>query len=822
MWIHGRESQTSVRKKASRRRFGAFLLLVLLVSLTAVGFGACDTSAGAEGGGSTERAVAASQTSGESSLAPARSEPSIPEELGTVVTRFGAGSEPPRVFVVGETHVNFEVQRAVRETLEYLRGAFGVRVIASEGFSGPLPVPVRIGSQGARYLVAGAEFRRRHINAVEYMALVYPEIEVVGVSDMEAYRRHRDALDDLAQRSKVWATDFQGFVEEEVGTLRVDERDGRRIVAALRDGLESGDLSEFEGLLCEVVGSASSACRKVAALAEQRQELGELQDTVVSSDHPLMHRRDRGLVGNTLALNAGGPVALVVGYFHVSGIERELREQEVAYWVLVPPGVQEREHTPEDDEVMTRWSEGRSTELERWLKESGLKPPPALSREGLRRHVETFEALVQSDRLLLEGHGEQEVVELMGRGRFPAGFKVERCFQIRDGHGIRFTAGSRRGYAYFTDGPPPDAPGYEEIDRQELPTGRSVVIYGGGGSGEPPIDGPTLGAADPGDRDPWRRVYLAIERQEESRPEALTVAFQEDGNRVFRLVNKRPQVLTASPEQIRELRRRLDEHPPTERKLRAAQELARILLMDLDEDLPPGERSVLHQLSAPGLPGSYSLPTLAELARHPMAERLRSFTEVYWSRLDNPDLEEILSTPSRPVEIEKTVVWIADALRSRPGYDRLVEALERTGAGVNRSPREEETLVLIGSPDVEWDATLEDGAARKIGTEELRRDLGPTSAVVGLGAALSEEDRSATRRFHRLEVTAEQALETGRRLLEAIARESGRRPLDRVLREETPEKTVELREELARGGGIQSLLESSSLLAEHATTMNRV
>lgn len=820
MWNPGTESQTSLWKKASRCSLRAFILAVV-ASLTAVGFGASDASAGAERGGSTE--AVASPTTGESTLAPTRSEPSIPEELGTLVTRFGGSSELPRVFVIGESHVNLEVQQAVRGTLEYLRGAFGVRVIASEGFSGPMPLPVRVGSQSARYVAAGTEFRSRHINAVEYMALVYPEIEVVGVTDMEAYRRHRDVLDDLGKRSKVWVTDFQSFVEEEVATLRVGDREGRRIVAALRDGLESGDLSELEGLLCEVVGSASSACRKVATLAEQRQELGELQDTVVSSDHPLMQRRDRGLVGNTLALNAEGPVALVVGYFHVSGIERELRKQEVAYWVLVPPGVREQEHTPDDDEVMTRWTEGRPTELERWLKETGLKPPPALSREGLRRHMETFEALVQSDRLLLEGHGEEEVVQLMGRGRFPAGFKVERCFQIRDGHGIQFTAGSRRGYAYFTDGPPPGAPGYEEIEQQELPTGRSVVIYGGGSGQppEPPIDGPTLGAADPGDHDPWRRVYLAIDRQEESRPEALTVVFQEDGNRVFRFVNKRLRVLPASPEWIRERRRRLDEHPPTERKLRAAQELAKVLLMDLDEDLPPGERSVLHQLSAPGLPGSYSLPTLAELARHPMAERLRSFTEVYWSRLDNPDLEEILSTPSRPVEIEKTVVWIADALRSRPGYERLVEALERSGAGVNRSPREEETLVLIGSPESEWVATLGDGAVRRIGTEELRRDLGATSAVVALGAALSEEDRSATRRFHRLEVTAEQALETGRRLLEALARDSGRKPLDEVLREETPGKTVELREELARGADIQSLVESS-LVAEHATTMNGV
>lgn len=791
-------------------------LLVLLVSLTVAGCGGGDAVAGAEthpAGG-----PAASTWNKTSSIAEARSEPLIPEELGTLEKRYGGDSGPPVVFVIGESHVNLEVQQAVAKTLEYLRGAFGVKVIASEGFAGSLPLPSRFGPESGRYATAMAEFLDRTINAVELMALAYPDIEVYGVSDMEAYLRHGEVLDNVTRRFEDWARKFQDFVEKEVATLRVSERDGKRIVEALRTGLESGDLSDFTRLLCGVVGSGTSRCRNAKALTEERDELGRLQDATVSPDHSLMKRRDQALVANTLQLSDKGPVALIVGYFHLPGVERELESQKVAYWAIAPPGVKEPVQTKEDEEAWDRWTKKTPTVFEKWMERNRHKPEPALTRAGFRRQVEIFNALALTDHLLLAGQGEQEVIQLLRQGDLPEDFAVQHCFQIKGGHGIQFTAAGKTGYAYFTEGPPPDAPGYEELKRGELPGGRSLVIYGGG-SGKPPVGGPPIGVSGhggPEDRDPFRPIIIAIDKQEKENPKAVTVAFQVDGNRLFRLVNKRVRVLPVSPAWIKERRSRLDEFPPTRRKLLAALELANLLLLDIEGDLPSGEHSVLYQLSEPDLLGSYSLVTLAELSDHPSAGRLRDFTEVYWSEPDNPELEEVLSTPSRPVEIKKTVVWIADQLRNDPGYDQLVETIEESGARVNLPVEEEETLFLVGSPGVGWNVTLQNGGSRRAETRELHRELGEASAVVTIGAALSEKDRSFLRSYHGIEVTAEQVLEAGRHWIEATARESGRMPLNQVLRQKTSEKTVEIRDLLANDGDSKSVQEVSYLVSENA------
>jgi hypothetical protein len=759
-------------------------------------------------------------------------DPLLPAHLGTIEARHEGKPGRPLVFLIGESHVGLEVQEAVAHILAYLHRTFDVRVIGSEGFYGPLPVPPRPGAEAARLAAAWASFvDRRHINAVEYVALTLEGVEVHGVSDLAAYEEHGDALATVRLRGENWAGRFARFLEEEVASLRVSAEGGERLRRAFEHAAESGDLEGFGGVLCEVVGRSSKACQECQKLLAEQDELKASSEVLISPDHPLMERRDRALVANTLALPGADRAALVVGYLHVPGVERALQAAGASYLSIVPPGV-ERDlaaatpMSPEDLEVWQRWDNKTPTSLETWLADRPRsspdhKPAPALSREGYRYVVGVFDALVLADHLLLTAASEAEVLRILGEADFPAGFEVVLCYQTEDGLVIEFRAGEETGYAVFGDRPAgPPSPEAREIDAGELPGGRYYAVYGGG-RGRPPIVPPSLPRPPAGDG-PFRRVHIAFERQQRENPGASTIAFQVLGNRVFRFVNGRVRPLPVSPTLLAELRRRLDEQPPGPETLEASQRLAEVLFADLEADLPAEPGTVLYQVSDEDFLGTYSLPFLARLAGHPSASRLDSFTEVYAVPPSAPELDRILSEREPPVEIGRTVVWLSNHLANHPRYREVISAFEAEGAKVNAVPEEGDTLVLLGDPRARWTVTLAEGAERRAGTEAFQADLARASEVVAIGAGLSEEELSRARSVHAVEVTADRVLELGERTVEAMARASGQETLDRTVRGITSEQTLELREVFGTGKGLSRLAESAAAFAsEHATVRSR-
>src|SRR5215208_2385761 len=128
------------------------------------------------------------------------SEVLLPDGVGRIESRFDGNPGQPLVFVIGESHVNLDVQKAVADTLVYLRSAYGVATICTEGWNGPLPSPARHSSSVAERAAAKAALLGRHINAVEYIALADPGVHLVGVEDMNAYEEHEQYLEAAPER----------------------------------------------------------------------------------------------------------------------------------------------------------------------------------------------------------------------------------------------------------------------------------------------------------------------------------------------------------------------------------------------------------------------------------------------------------------------------------------------------------------------------------------------------------------------------------------------------------------------------------------------
>lgn len=748
--------------------------------------------------------------------------PFFPEELGSVVRRFEGATPGPRVFIIGEEHVSLDVQQAVARALGFLQSAFGVDAVGSEGFSGRLPLPPNTVSASARYAAARAEFLGRNINAVEYAALIHPEIEVYGVSDPEAYREHGEHLDALDRRSEQWQKDFREFIEDDLGSLRVTQSTAE----ALREALDERDLKLFGERLCGVTGEGSGVCDRCRALVGEWQEIGEEQEAVLSPGTPLMARRDAALAARTVEyLEHHERIALVVGYFHLEGIEEELRQRNVSHWVVVPPGVgPDSGLSKEDREVWRRWDGQEPIPLESWLEEEERKPPAAMTREWFRSQHALFGGLVETDHLLRRGHGQGEVIRLLAQATFPVNFQVEQCVQIQRGHRIRFTVDGQIGYAYFTDGAPPKIPsGYTELKQGRLPGDRFyLVVAGGSGNPPPPVDGPPVTAQVPGDDGPFRRIRAAITRQRETNPRAVTIAFVITGNELWRLVGDQKRPLYALPDRVRRLRRRLETLPLSPEKVEVARELAELLFQDIDDDLPAGQLTVLHQVFSEDLLGTYSLRFLAELSDHPVASRLRRAGEVYVTDPSNPYLEEVLSTPSRPVEIDRTAVWIADDLRSRPGYAELVGTLEAIGARVNAPLAGEETLLVVGSPESDWVLSRADGEILRTGSDRLRQDLAAAREILTVGVGLSAQDTADTRQLQTIDASSDQVLTVIRRIVESIAEQSGQMSLDALLRQDGAEEIVEFRNAVREGRDWEGIVEAIAPTAEHATQAAKV
>ena len=590
----------------------------------------------------------------------------IPQELGTITGRGGGDDGQPFIFVIGEEHISLKVQQAVAGILRYLSGAYDVKLVCTEGFNKPLVIqPGGIPLAAQRY-IASADLMGRRISGVEFFARAHPEVSVIGVEDMGAYRDHGIQLDKLSglnKEAKQWEKDFRKFLIDDMGNLKVNAGDAQRLEAAVKRLLKTKDFGTFINSVTEIVGSQSAIGKKLTALNERREAL-EKSARSATGDSPEMQRRDRAMVTATLRSmreKNANRAALVVGKLHLAGIEKLLRAKKVPYVSIVPAGTEKRTKqgvSEEDQRIYKEWRKGKETEFETWL--TRFKPLPASARQEFADRTTILNIMATADLMLRQGMSDKEVLNSIRQFPFSGELSIDGVFHIRDGYGIEFTANRKKGYAYFASnsrqleipgGPAPIVKGDAE--------GRYYAIYGGGGGKKPPIP-PTASVGGAGSIPPDRfeRDYLvAIDDQKRDQPQRVTIRFTVENGAVVRRVDDGPQAaLNVTPSQITDLRRRFENAKRGPEIVFAAQKLADALLVDLDKQFPRGRKELV-QISQDDLLGKISLPLVQELAANQDASRLSSIdkTEVYvirWEETRN-DLASKLGSRIQHAELDR-------------------------------------------------------------------------------------------------------------------------------------------------------------------------
>lgn len=583
-------------------------------------------------------------------------EVTIPQQLGTVHKRVDGLASQPFIFVIGEQHVSLKIQQTVADILRYLSGAYNVNLVCTEGYDKPLVVSHQRISLVAQRFTARADLAARRISGVEYFARAYPEVSVVGVEDMKAHELHAKQLDKqsgLAQEAEQWGKDFKKFLDQDFGNLKVTADGNKRLEAALKKLIEDKDFAPFTEAVYQIAGRESAVSKKLTTLEERRKVL-QKSAQAGGVDSPAMQARDKAMITATLRTIGEKKVnvaVLVVGRAHLEGIERLLGEKKISYVSVVPAGVDESSKGDldnEDQKVFRDWQQGKRIGIEQWL--ARIKNSPALSRATARDRTALLNILATTNHLSRQGLPENEVLRVIKQSPLPDGISIDRVFAINSGYGMEFTAKGKKGYAYFTGNADqlkiPGGPDPVEIGQSG---GMHYAIYDGGGSNKPPIPPRRGGGGGNGPPNPptggFHDAYrLAIVEQKKKRPERVTIWFAvEDGGGV-RWVDDGPKVvLNVTPSMVEDLRKSYERAPLGPEKVFAAQQLADVVLVDLNSHFPQG-RTELIQISENNLMGDVSLPLVQELAHNRDASSLERIdkTRVYMS--DWKDSQQNLSS----------------------------------------------------------------------------------------------------------------------------------------------------------------------------------
>lgn len=748
----------------------------------------------------------------------------LPASLGTVRERFEGTSRGPLVFVIGESHVDLEVQRTVAGILRYLRGAYDVKVICSEGMKGPLPLPPVGDSLLARRAAAEAQLLARHIDGVGYFALSYPDVRVVGVEDMEAYIEQGRTFEAKPPELEAWAQEFQDFVNQQAMDLSPDGVE--QLQSAFNRLEKDGQDDRFAEALYHIWGRESEAGRSLSELLEKRQllltEAAQSFAALTRPDHPLMDRRDRAIVAGALSASEGSePVAVVVGSLHLPGVAAKLKSAGRTYVTILAAGVPENllSHEPssEDARVYKDWQDQKLTLFEEWM--SRRKPRSTLSRPTLGHEVSILGALWNADRMLRRDDSVDQVRAFVARANLPAGLEILQSYPVPslpEGIGIDFQVNGKQGYILLSSQPSlqltADQPGKIEYN---MMGDRHYAIFDGGSGRKPPTL-PPAASSPSGPGDFGRRFQAFFEERKQKRQGAswqdVTLAFFVVNGVLVRAVDDRRQSLGATRKEIIRLYQAYKAAKLGEERLALAQELAALLLPDIDRDLPEG-RTILRQISERDMLGDLSLAHLAALAKEPGTNRLAGFQEVYmvpWETA-RTDLSPLDRTPA-PVSTDGTVVWIADSLATKNEYASTLEALRAAGIRVNETLRPGDVLVLLGGGESNWRVTLQGGKIATSNSQTFQTAVRTASQIASFGFIVPKTLASQAEQISSHEVARDQVLSTGRELVEEIRKSQGKESLDRLVRRRARAERAKARDRLARKSELQRI--SSTLLAQ--------
>jgi hypothetical protein len=98
--------------------------------------------------------------------------------------------------------------------LGYLLQTYGFEAICAEGFSERLPLPQKTGTVLTRRAIARSELESRQISAVEYIAMTYPSIQVIGVENMAYYAEHMKCIQSETPEEREWSNNLGVFLDD--------------------------------------------------------------------------------------------------------------------------------------------------------------------------------------------------------------------------------------------------------------------------------------------------------------------------------------------------------------------------------------------------------------------------------------------------------------------------------------------------------------------------------------------------------------------------------------------------------------------------------
>jgi len=742
----------------------------------------------------------------------------LPAELGTIKEHFDGSPGKPPVLVIGESHVDLKVQQTVAGILQYLRGVYDVKVVCVEGRNGSLQIPPLGDSLSARRAAAKAELLGRNLDAVGYFALAYPDVQVLGVEDMAAYKEQGKVLNAEPPELGVWSQELMGFLNRQYMDLSADH--AMRLDHALsRLNEEDGKFEDFIEDLYRIVGRESEAGLDLATLLERRKSIEEKHERqvrdVLRTDHPMMQRRDQGIVDGTLSASGDStPVAVVVGSFHLSGIAQRLKAAGRSYVTILAAGVPEDPFSQiaslDDAKVYHNWQAQRPTKFEEW--QARRKTGSALDRQTFQNKVSTFGVLWQADVMLRRGMSEETVKKSVAQANLPGNLKIVGCHAVPglpDGFIIDFQLNGKSGYILFSSQDSPLLNGEQPGKIEHGTTGDRYFALFDGGSGKKPPNKPvfpTSPSEPPGSGGFSKRLWLVVEelKKDKERKEVTLAFFLQDGV-LFRAVDDKRRPLDVPLHRIAGLARAYDASRLGPERLFLSQQLASLLLIDIDLDLPAGA-IVLKQISERDVLGEISLPHLAALAKEPGTSRLASFEETYvvpWEEAQS-DLSTLSRQPA-VVSAAGTVVWISEGLAASSEYAATLEALRSAGIRVNESPQPGSTLLLLGSGEAGWRVRLQDGRTVTSSSAALGTALRTAGQVASFGVALPKSVSSKAAQISAHDIAKDRVLSTGRELVEEIRKSDGRETLDRILRRKARIELEKTREKLARKQELERL-----------------
>ncbi len=715
----------------------------------------------------------------------------VPGHLGQITERVGDGQSRPAVVVIGESHVNLDVQRSVAELIGYLRTFYGIKLLLVEGHEGPLAdapgdgLPLRL-----RRAVARAELDGRNIGAVEYVAMSYPDVKILGIEDKVAYRAHDVAMggqkEKVGERAKALDSEFNDFLVNDLGSRSASSDQIASLQSALEGFLNGGQMEPLAEIVYAIVGRSSPSGRRMQGIVKELAEIRALASQP-ATDTDEFKQRDDGMARNVQRALQGQDAALVVGSMHLPGLAKRLRDAGIPFAVIEVAGLQEsiRGAGKDDAEVYEEWKAGKGGGLEQLL--SRFKPEPSLQRESYLNAVAVKNALFAIDRGVAEG---SSLAAMRGalESMLAPDIRIAEVTGIPGGTRFRLIRGNQVIDAYF--GPTPAAvrkPGAEPEETGKAPGGRHFAFYkvpdtghsGGGGRlppsgppgggpsgpsvpggpggttpGEPPGSGSGAARIVPipddmsrsrqehlqdvlGEQDTERYIRLLDTRDRQNSDTATLFLVERDGT-LYWLANQTVRVVDADPKDLADLARRLPDAKALPEQLDLSRQLGERLLEGIDELIPDGARKIVLSIQPEQLRG-LSLTEVAGYGRIATTQRFAALPEevMPYDGLADGSAERALSWVEPPVESAHIAVLVDDRMRGLPGYDALLGSLRNSGIRLNEMDAGTRAVIVVGAGETEGlRITLSNRQAFDPRSEAGQRLLAEVDQVLAIGIDL--------------------------------------------------------------------------------------